>query len=59
MVSGYPSTYTVLGESYTSAEDVCTTEGENIVFKELEELKGTYYKLMELQRKALALKGIE
>lgn len=27
--------------------------------KELEELKGTYYKLMELQRKALALKGIE
>ena len=27
--------------------------------KELEELKGTYFKLMELQRKALALKGIE
>ncbi len=27
--------------------------------KELEEQKGTYYKLMELQRKALALKGIE
>ena len=27
--------------------------------QELEELKGTYYKLMELQRKALALKGIE
>ena len=26
---------------------------------ELEALKGTYYKLMELQRKALALKGIE
>lgn len=27
--------------------------------KELEELKGTYYKLMELQTKALALKGLE
>ncbi|MBR4342205.1 MAG: ABC transporter ATP-binding protein [Lachnospiraceae bacterium] len=27
--------------------------------KELEEMKGTYFKLMELQRKALALKGIE
>ena len=26
---------------------------------ELEELKGTYYKLMELQRKALSLKGLE
>ena len=27
--------------------------------KELEELRGTYYKLMELQTKALALKGLE
>ncbi len=27
--------------------------------KELTELHGTYYKLMELQTKALALKGIE
>lgn len=27
--------------------------------RELEELHGTYYKLMELQRKALSLKGIE
>ena len=26
--------------------------------KELEELKGTYFKLMELQRKALSLRGV-
>ena len=27
--------------------------------KQLEEKRGTYYKLMELQKKALAMKGLE